>query len=67
MRWRSTSPSVGFFSGEGFAVIGFDVAPLGSAEPKVVAFKQRVEVTEVAFGILGVLEVSTADGFQRIR
>ena len=39
----AASPSVGFFGGKGFAVIGIDVTPLGSAKPEIVPFQERIE------------------------
>lgn len=43
----AAAPAVGFFGGVGDAVVGFDVAALGFAEPGVVAFEKRVKGFEV--------------------
>lgn len=66
MGWGASSPAVGFFGGEGFAVIGLDVTPLGLAEPEVVALQQGVDVAEVCFGCFGILKMGASDGFEGV-
>ena len=38
MVWGAAAPAVSFFGGEGFAIVGLYVTPLGFAEPEVVPF-----------------------------
>ena len=66
MGWISTSPAVGFLGGEGLAVVGFDISPLGSAEPEIVAFEQRIELTEIGFSCIRILQMGATDRFERV-
>ena len=62
----AAAPAVGFFGGVGDAVVGFDVAALGFAEPGVVAFEEGVEGFEVGDGVGRVVEVGVADGVEAV-
>ena len=62
----AAAPAVGFFGGVSDAVVGFDVAALGFAEPGVVAFEEGVEGFEVGEGVGCVVEVGVADGVEGV-